>query len=326
MNISTKELFDEYYQTMPEERARKTRAQADRQEVYEYEEKLGKQLIEMSAEELIGLMLTLRNTSKNNPNGSLSFGSYDAIITNYRAIWNYYIDNYEVIKNPWYDKRLRGMEIAKKIAEVRKPFTKELFEKEIELLHERYHKKKANYDELLMRLFYEGVYQASDISRLREQDIDIRNKAILISGRKLKLSDRCFELLIEVKTYVSMPNHRGELFFTPYHDRYLPYIIREKEIENFDERQEYETMNMINRRIIMDVNKFSKYNVNYKNLYLLGFYDALVDKFGKDRAQELILSERNAEDTKDLLDFAYMKDCPVNNVTLLKRSLRQFLE
>lgn len=52
--IPTKQLFDEFFASKGKDETylRKIRAKADRPEVYAYEEKIGKQLVDMDVDEL----------------------------------------------------------------------------------------------------------------------------------------------------------------------------------------------------------------------------------------------------------------------------------
>ena len=54
--ISTHELFDKFFEGKDPETVRKTRPQVDRPEVYAYEIKVGKQLVEMNEEELFAMI------------------------------------------------------------------------------------------------------------------------------------------------------------------------------------------------------------------------------------------------------------------------------
>ena len=53
--ISTQELFKRFFENKDPETVRKTRSQVDRPEVYAYEEKIGKQLVDMNEDELFEL-------------------------------------------------------------------------------------------------------------------------------------------------------------------------------------------------------------------------------------------------------------------------------
>ena len=82
---------------------------------------------------------------------------------------------------------------------------------------------------------------------------------------------------------------------------------------------------MVNRRILVDVKKKFGVDINYRILYLLGFYDTVVKTYGAERARELVLSVRNSEDAEDLMKLAREYGVVADNVSHLKRFLRPFI-
>ena len=121
--ISTKELFDLYYESVKGTSAEKTRPQIDKPELYAYEMKIGKELLDMEVDDLFGLIIELRNKRRGKEiNFMISHSSYDQISTLLRALFNYYIDNVEPIRNPMNDKRMKGKEATKRLAQGREPF------------------------------------------------------------------------------------------------------------------------------------------------------------------------------------------------------------
>ena len=66
--IKTKELFDEFFTNYHSEAAKTNRTMVDRPEVYAYEEKIGKQLVDMSVDELLEMLRTFHDTQRKNTN------------------------------------------------------------------------------------------------------------------------------------------------------------------------------------------------------------------------------------------------------------------
>ena len=62
--VSTQELLDMYYASVAGTSAEKTRVQIDRPELYAYEIKIGKELIDMDVDDLFGLIIEFRNKRK----------------------------------------------------------------------------------------------------------------------------------------------------------------------------------------------------------------------------------------------------------------------
>jgi integrase len=324
--ISTKELFDRFFENKDEENARKTRPQIDRPEVYEYEKKIGKQLVEMDVDELFEMILTFNgNRSMNSSTFSVSYSSYDQIASMYRSLFNYYIDNVEVIKNPFNDKRMRGTQAAQRLAKSKEPFNIELVDKMIENLHNDFEPEHAMYYECIIRMFYEGFAKAEEIVMLDEDMISKKDKTVRLPGRTIQLSDRCFELLEHIHQMEDIEGWRGDFAMVSWRGHYFKYIVRPRKADELQAREMSDIANVINRAIIVNVKNKYGVDINYRLLYLLGFYESLKKTFGKERTRELIVSVRNSKDTADLMGAARLYGVVVDNVTHLKKFLRPFI-
>lgn len=324
--ITTKELFDRFFEEKDESNARKTRPQIDRPEVYEYEEKIGKQLIEMDVDELFEMILSFRgNRSMNTSSFSVSYSSYDQIASMYRSLFNYYIDNIEVIKNPFNDKRMRGTQAVQRLAKSKEPFNKELVDRIIENLHKDFEPEHAMYYECIMLLFYNGFAKAEEIVLLDEDMISRKDRTVRLPGRTITLSERCFELLEHVHQMETIEGWRGDFAMVPWQGHYFKYIVRPKKANELQSRDMSEIANVINRAIIVNVKNKYGVDINYRLLYLLGFYESLKERYGNERAKELVVSVRNSEDAADLMGAARLYGVSVDNVTHLKKFLRPFI-
>ena len=325
--ISTKALMDEFFKDKypSEDTRKKIQPQIDRHEVYAYEQKIGKQLVEMNVDELFEMILSFNNNSRKHNNYSISYSSYMQIASLYRSLFNYYIDNYEIIRNPFNDKRMRGAAATKRLAQEKEPFRWKNVEDIIKKIREYYSYERANYLECIMLLFYNGFAKSQEIASLTEDMIDFKNKFVRLPGRLIHLSDRCFELLIFVHGLTKLEGWRGDYIVESWRGSYFKHIIRAKEKDSFDDRSLELIGCLINRRILTDIKKQFDTEVNYRMLYLLGFYDNLVKQYGEGRVNELILSVRNPKDTEDLLKAAREYGVVVDSVTVLKKILRPFI-
>ena len=324
--ISTKQLFDEYYADWDEVKAKKVRPQVDRPEVYAYEKKIGKQLIDMDVDELFDMLLTFRNNSSNKPGYVINYNSFNQISSEYRSIFNYYIDHYEVIKNPWYDKRMRGVQATERLAQNKAAYTYANVEEAIENVRTEYEEPRANYIEAFILLFYCGFSKAEEIVRLKESDIDFKNKLVRLSGRTVRLSDRCAELLQYVHSMDFIEGAHGDYALVSWNGGYFKFIIRPSQASVFNDRSVIDVGNFLNRMLVEKVKNKFELEISPRMLYLLGFYDSLVARFGKERAQQMIISVRNREDANDLLNHASYYGLNADNVSHLKRMLRPFLD
>lgn len=326
--ISTRELFDEYFESLgkTESYIKKIRSQVDRQEVYEYEKKIGKQFIDMDADELFDMMLTFNgNRNLKNAEYSVTYSSWTQISSRYRDIFNYYIDHYEIIKNPFYDKRMKGTEVYKRLAKNKEPFTIEKMEEIISNLKRDFAADRAAYYECIIRLFYDGFAKAQELVLLNESMIDFKFKTITLPGRIIQLSDRTFYLLTLIHNSDVIENVRGDLLLEPWHDSYFKFIVRKKQAELLQDKTLTEMGSIIDRAIIVNVKNKYSIDVNLRMFYLLGFYNHLVGKFGEQRAYELLTSVKNSDDARDLTNVARLYGINFGNVTLLKKMLRPFI-
>ena len=82
---------------------------------------------------------------------------------------------------------------------------------------------------------------------------------------------------------------------------------------------------LINRRISYDINYSLGEDITSRNVYYLGFYDHLVEKYGKEKIRDVIITGKNSENTALLLAEAEECGVYVDNPTHLKNSLQQFV-
>lgn len=327
--MNTKEVFDLYFKDIPYDTARKSRPQVDRPEVYAYETELGKQIFDMDVEELFGLILSFNKKREfGDSNFSISYSSYDQIASTYRSIWNFYIDNIEIIRNPWNDKRMRGAAATKRLAESKTAFTYDIIEKVLSKINQDYEDTIYDYGkylECLILLFYNGFAEAQEIVLLKEESINFKTHEIKLPGRTIRLSDRCFELLEYFHSLNEISAPRGKYAAVPYQDGYFKIAIRTKEVEAFQEKTLVEVGAILTRKITMNIRKKYGIDINYRIIYLLGFYDYIVSRAGEERTRELITSVRNSTDAHELLKYAKEYGVVAENVSYIKKLLRPFI-
>lgn len=328
--MTTKEVFDLYFKDMPSEKTKKCRGQVDRPEVYAYEEKLGKQIFDMNADELIGLILSFHNNNrKNDKTGRLgiSYTSIELIASLYRSIWNYYIENIEIIKNPWNTKGMRGMAFMKRLTELKPKFTYDVVEKAIEDLYNQYPDDNytPKYVECLLLLFYNGFANPQEIVLLKEDMINFKMHEVRLTGRTVHLSDRCFELLQYVHNLDKIVTPRGLYKVISYHDGYFKFVVRENGVKLLQNKTSVEVGNILTNKIKRYLGENSDFNISYRTVYLLGFFDFIVKRTDENRARKLVTSVRNSEKNKELMRYASEYGVVADNVTYIKKCLRQFI-
>lgn len=327
--METKEIFDLYFKDTPPETERRCRPQVDKPEVYAYELKLGKQIFDMDVDELFGMIESFGNKRANNVNSSfsISYGSYDQTASLYRSIWNFYIDNVAVIKNPWNDKRMRGAAAAERIARIKERFTFSKVDNAIKKLYEEYPADNytPKYIECLFLLFYNGFSESQEIVLLKEDMINFKTHEIRLLGRTVKLSDRCFELLQYVHDLDEIDTRRGMFKAVPYKDGYFKFVVRANGVDAFQKKTLTDVGAILTRKISMIIKKEYGFDINYRMVYLLGFYDYIVSKAGEERTRELVLSVRNSRDAQELMRYVGAYGLKADNVSYVKKLLRPFI-
>lgn len=322
---NTEELFDEYFKTRPETTVKKIRGQLDRKELYEYEEKIGKPLIDMDSLEIAKMLISFHNKSYTSKVYKITFRTYDSMLSIMRDFFDWYIDNKQVIKNPCNDKRIKGRKAIELFSENKEIFTKENMETLIKTIQETQVDEYAIYEEAIIRMFYEGFPEPLDIVNMKENDIDHVKRTVIVRGKERQLSDRLYELLVKVNHMDELPAYRGVFILINYHDSYFKFPTREKFVGEAQDRPPEYWAGHISRLFNREIKVKNETNINARTLYVLGFYDFVVGKIGEDEAKRVITSVRNQNDTRIILELVEEYGFTEKNPTIAKKVLAQFI-
>ena len=321
----TASLLDEYFTTRPETTAKKIRGQIDRPELYAYEKEIGKPLVDMESQEIAEMIKTFSNKSFSNKVYKMSYRTYDTLLSILRDFFNWYIDNYEVIKNPCNDKKIKGRNVVALFADDVKIFDKDAMEEAIERIRNDQIEEYADYQEAIIRMFYEGFPESIDIVNLKEDDINHEKKTAIVKGREIQLSDRLYELLVKINHMDEYPAHRGSYLLLSYRGSYFKFPTRAKFEKEFNDRPPEYWAGHISRLFNRDIKNRLDININARTLYLRGFYDFMVDTVGKEETDRLIMSIRNSDDSRKIMSLAEEYGVVEQNVTTLKKVLMPFV-
>lgn len=324
--ISTEQLLNGYFKSIEGTPAEKQRAIIDKTELYDYEKKIGKELIDMDVDDLFGLINELNNkkNGKDIPFMTAHY-SFDHLTVLLRAIFNFYIDTVEPIKNPLYDKRMKGKEATKRLAQGKETLRFDYVQSIINKVHNDTTEDRADYVELIMLLYYSGFENAEEIATFKGSAINHRNRTVAMTGRTVQLTDRCYELLQKFEGIDELVEWRT-YYLTTYRGGYFKFIVQEKQLAGFDDRDIRSICNMINRQISVYVNQPYNTKINFSILYWLGFYDSIVKKYGEEETNRMLLSFRNSDDVTKLMNCARDYGVKVDNISHLKRFLRPFVK
>ena len=321
--FKTKELIDSYLKTKTQNMIIKTRHQLDRPELYEYEKEINKPLYYMTVDEIIELLKRLTNANVKNRT-KLSFRTYEAIITNLKGFFDWYIENVEVVKNPCNNKRLRGSNIAYELVDKEVLLTKEHINSAIEKIHNDRDDYSADYFEAIILLFYVGFPTSLDIVNCKMSDIDHQNKTAVVNGTTIDLGDRLYELLIKLYNIEEIPFAKGTYLFLSYHDSIFKFTTFKSRFDVFQERSAEYYANHLSRTFVTQIRPYFDIVVNARMIYICGFYNWLIAKVGKERLKELVAVDRNIKNTKELMELSNEYGIREKNTTFVKKVLRPY--
>lgn len=324
--ITTKEVFDKYLETLENSVNKIARCSIDRPELYKYEENLGKQIFDMNEEELIGLLISFNKKYKTGEKSSMPVATIEYTVTILRAVFNYYIDNVRIIKNPWYSRKLRGKSLLNALLKEKESLTIDIIETAINKLKKDAHTSDylKKYVECIVLLFYEGFRKPEEIVLLKENMINFKRHIVYLEGRTVHLSDRCFGLLMYVHDLDKIQSERQSYCAVPYQDGFFKFIIREKNVSTFSQR----TLKEVSMLLLDKINKHIESNgyiINYKTIYRLGFYNYIVTQTSPQRAKELILSKRVDTDLQEFEKYARIYGFTYSNISTARKSLYPFV-
>lgn len=324
--VPTVEVLDAFYGGTREETDLRIRCQIDRKELYDYEKKIGKQLFEMNSDELFDMIGTFGSKRKTVKGSSrMGYNSFFQICSMYRKVFNFYIDNYEIIKNPFNDKSMRGNAAIDRLAENSKRFTQDNVDDIIKKIQSDLPEERANYVECIVRLFCDGFATNEEIVMLKENMINFKTKQVSLGGRIIRLSDRTISLLMYVHNLEEIDANHGIYKAVSYRGGYFKFFVFPRNEKLFDDKKSSEVAALLSRTVVVYIRRPYNLNVNYRTFYLFGFYKKLVEIYGEERVEEMVTSTRNSKDTNDLIAVARLYGVNTSNITMLKKNLRIYL-
>lgn len=325
--VDTKELMDEFFSEMNPTAAKKTRSHIDRPEVYAYERKIGKQLIDMNADEILEMITTFGNENMSQDGMSIAYNSYKQILVLLRSLFNMYINKYEIIINPMYSKTLKGKSAYEQLKKGKSALTFERVQEVIDLIYQDYPENYyvPKYTELIILLFYNGFATSFEILSMKKDMVDFTTQIVHLPNKEVHLSDRCVYLLDYFDKQTEIPAMKGLYYPVSWHGSYFKFCVRESYVDSFDSRSEQEVAAMIVRSMTRRVRQDHNIDLNYRKIYGLGFYDYCVNKYGKEETDDLITSVRVPEKTAKLQAAMDEYGFVCDNITVAKNILYAYI-
>lgn len=324
--ISTFELIDKYFSN-PDCSYKNHRKIIKEEQLFNYEKQVGKEFADMNADELLDF-ISLINPRRNNAqsNDLIKDNTKNQIRTIYKQIFDYYIQNYDrSLKNPFIDIKFKE---TKNGSANKEHISYDRIVEIIDDFHIKYPSDRADYYELIIRLFLDGFEDATEIIEMKETDIDRQNKTVKISNRTVQLSDRCYGLLEKFNRLTVLEGWRN-FALVSWHGSYFKFAVLPKNAQTIDERPLKKMRETINVYICKYLKNEYALGISYYNLNRLGFYEHLISLYGKKKTNEIITSNYKPELQKMLKQAAeeyQSKELNKIQVSQLKRNLRNFVD
>lgn len=324
--LPTNELLDHFFESPTGTKYANHRKIIREEQLYAYELKIGKELVDMDVDELIEFFSNMK-LRKNSASSNMipSNNSIDQILVIYRQIFDYYIEEIEVIKNPFRNPKMRGTELFKNMYKNKERLTWNVVEDIIRKLHKDYPQERADYIELIILLYYNGFESAQEIVEMQDKDINHKTQTVLLPGKTVHLSDRCYTLLTKFNTMTELEGWRNYVLAS-WRGSYFKFIIRGSKAHEIDDRPLDAMRQNVNVPLCKYVNNQYNTHINYSNLYLLGFYDYMVKRFGADELDGMLLSNYDSDSVKQLQQAAREYGFRFESISHLKRRLRMFIK
>lgn len=335
MKLTTQELFDEYFKDNPESQSK--RSNIDKPVLYEYEKEIGKTLLDMDRGEMLELIYRYaKGIAKCHP--YIVTATVDSVSSRIRLILDWYSRSYDKSYQNVLKKSSNKQSESILWAVIHKAgrITHKDFQNIVRQLHNdcllndsisNQDYTRADYLELLMMLFYSGFYEAKEIVKVTE--IDIENKTCKLPDRIITLTNRTFELLTAFhnQEVLTIPNGNSVIQhpLCSWHGSYLKFFVQSSKTEQFNNRSESTVSRSINYNISYWAGNQSSTWVCSKALYWLGVYNRLVSVFGEEELSKMILSSDTKYD--QLLHKAWKQEITYRTgFNEFKRCLWQFID
>lgn len=329
--ITTEQLMKEYFaeQERQGKDVRRNQSQLDRPEVYAYEQKIGKQLVEFDADEILEMISTFQNKKNKfayaEEGPKMSANSYKRYISGYKQIFLFYVKHHELVRSPYDDPKLKGINIHIHRAESRDRLTWEKVEGILNRLSTKYEYERACYFELIIRLFYDGFANAQEVINMKEADINTRRREVTVPGRIVRLSERTYQLLLENHKATQMDVHRTKMDMMSWHGSYMKFFVHNGRVSDFSAIDAISVARKITVPISSTIPKDFGISLSFRRLYLLGFYDYLVRNTSEERAKEMILAKSSPAAQEEFMALVDAYPVITDNVFVLKQSLVEFI-
>lgn len=305
--ISTRELLDRFYadESYNQTRRNTVRNTIDNDLLFKYEEKIGKELVDMNKEETIQLVRVLLTQSLDPKEQSpILFYTYKQVKLMLTVVCEWYSYNIEPIPIWLRSPDLKGNKGLMKILETAaKPLEWQDLLDIFTDMRKQGKNDRADLIELLCGLFHCGFYELSEVINLKEKDINFRTRQVILPGRVVKLDVRTITLLQANHKATTFNSFRTSLMRS-WNGSYMHFVVSPNYADTFDARPEKEVAIALNKLLSEYIRNWYDLKITFRNIYWLGMYDFFIEKCGLEHTKKLVMSFRNSDDINELLSIA----------------------
>lgn len=265
------------------------------------ETKFGKPFIAFDipeCQEYIKLNMSNKKTS-NEATAQKSLVMYCNIRKVYKKMWEWYIDNVEVVRNPWTND-IFSEKKAYEWAFSEQKIDLNTYQRAIEVISNNYDGDYAIYLECVCTLFYEGFSNPKEVPLLKKSDIDFQIRTIKIEDRVIHVSERLLHLLKKVHDMDGFDHYHTRSDCVTWHGSYFKFIAQHGSVV------ENENLARVAKRVtdaMKNVRSNADFEISVRILYMTGFVNFAIQKTGsRESAKEVILETKNNKQFVELLN------------------------
>lgn len=289
--MTTREIFDNFYNEYDKSVVTIVKTMIDKPYLYEYEKKIGVQLIDMDEDQLIGLIdVILHHRQKKHDVEYLSILSYNNVRNALYSVFESYIAIHPM-RNPFRSAKFTKDNARKILLENKKPFTMAEVNGLIDKMRIEYGNEHAEYLEMLMLLFYSGFKDYMEIVNCKMEQFNPKTKTIAMVGRTVTLTDRCFYLLQKFNSSHYVHGNRYLFYIGHWNGGLFPYALKESVMDRIVDYEEKQIRGILNQQYTYYILKPHDLKIHHQTLFYLGIYDRMVARYGLAQTLDMIYSK-----------------------------------
>lgn len=344
MNTCTLEMIKRYCEQKIENESQRIRTASvlARPFLFEEEERLQKCFFDFSVDEVEQYILNLCHSTNYGGGKKVSQTYVRWLLSYYKDLFQFYmLETGRYFMNPFDDKRFRS--IGGLVKEDFSNFTKGTLERLTLSIEEHFVPGEAEFTNMLLWLFYSGVFDITELLAIKEDDVDLQAGTAKLPDRMIHLKEECVDFMKKNHEIREYQSGRFTNLMMPYHGSYIWFPYREVTppdgtdsyvyaYNQHQARQETRVRDIVSKKLAKIREECNVY-VKPDILYYRGIYDYVVSRCGIERMREILFSKgkhteeamRNADEFQSYLKEYGARYIKKDEIYVTKGNLRAFL-